>query len=199
MKWNSNNQKCDDSNLRALFAASKEDLCWLCHTLTGNAELSGQVVEAALEQSLKGANEVFRDWMLSWARRLIIKFCVTTVRPGESAQPQSGLSPISFGAVNRDQLREVLSLPSAALQEVLLQLDTLSRFVFVLRAIEGYTRRDTALLLSIDDRTCEWVYVRAIETLGTDLAHETEQDSSAVPMDGFTDYNEQTNAPELVA
>jgi hypothetical protein len=47
----------------------------------------------------------------------------------------------------------------------LLRLDALSRFVFVLRALEGDSRRDTSLLLSIDDRVCEWVYLWAASAL----------------------------------
>src|SRR5215510_155736 len=176
MKWNSKDEKCDNSNFRALFAASAEELRWLCHTLTGDAELSDQAVDAALEQSLKGASEVFREWMLSWARRRIIKFCVTTVRPGGFSQREYHLSPMSFRKVNCGHIRELLNLSSAALQQVLLQLDTLSRFVFVLRALEGYTRRDTALLLNIDDRTCEWLYAQAAETLGTNATRQVEKD-----------------------
>lgn len=38
----------------------------------------------------------------------------------------------------------------------------LARFVFVLRALEGYSRRDTALLLNLDDRTCERLYYQAV-------------------------------------
>jgi DNA-directed RNA polymerase specialized sigma24 family protein len=56
-------------------------------------------------------------------------------------------------------------MPSTVLQEQLLELDPLSRFVFVLRALEGYSRRETSLLLNIDDRTCEWVYLRAAEAI----------------------------------
>jgi len=37
--------------------------------------------------------------------------------------------------------------------------------VFALRAIEEYSRRDTALLLDIDDRTCEWIYSEALQIL----------------------------------
>ena len=67
MKWISHTRKSDDSQLRPVIADSAEELRWLCYTPTGNAELSGQAVDAALQQSLKGANEVFQEWMLGWA------------------------------------------------------------------------------------------------------------------------------------
>ncbi len=58
-------------------ASSASQLHWLCYTLTGDEELTAKVLDAALEQSLKGADGVFREWMLSWARRLTIKVCVS--------------------------------------------------------------------------------------------------------------------------
>ena len=95
-------------------------------------------------------------------RRLIIKFCITTVRPAE-------LSPVQLSnsskAVNGRHIQELLSQPSEALQKLLLQVEPLPRFVFVIRAMEGCNRRDTALLLNIDDRTCESAYAYAVEAL----------------------------------
>lgn len=68
-------------------------------------------------------------------------------------------------AVTNDEVSAILDLPSERLQKKLLELDPLPRFVFVLRAIEEYSRRDTALLLDIDDRTCDFAYWRAAQAL----------------------------------
>jgi DNA-directed RNA polymerase specialized sigma24 family protein len=167
MKRNSNFEKCTESDYQGLFASSKEELRWLCYMLTGDVELSDKALNAALEQSQKGAGGVFREWMLSWARRLIIKFCIVTVRPAPSGPLFHSLQLI--GLADSDRLAIVLSLPSEVLQQELLGLDALSRFVFVLRALEGYSRRDTALLLNIDDRTCEWVYSQTVRALAADV------------------------------
>jgi DNA-directed RNA polymerase specialized sigma24 family protein len=35
----------------------------------------------------------------------------------------------------------------------------------MLRALEGYSRRETALLLGIGDRTCESIYIRALDAV----------------------------------
>jgi hypothetical protein len=35
----------------------------------------------------------------------------------------------------------------------------------VLRALEGYSRRETALLLEIGDRACESIFTRALEAV----------------------------------
>src|SRR5262249_35754219 len=164
------NEKCTAGECRALFASSQEELRWLCYTLTGDAELSGKAMDAALQQSLKGARQVFQEWMLNWARRLMVKFCIAIVKPAEAplAQSASPLFPVNFGEVNMDDIRELHGLAPETLQQKLMRLDALSRFVFVLRGLEGYTRRDTALLLNIDDRACEWIYRWAVSRLASE-------------------------------
>ena len=77
----------------------------------------------------------------------------------------SGLLPMRIEAIDPERISGVLTLSADAFQEQLLQLDVLSRFVFVLRALEGYSRRETSLLLKIDDRSCEWIYQRTLESL----------------------------------
>jgi DNA-directed RNA polymerase specialized sigma24 family protein len=158
--------RCTEQDYRNLFATSAEELRWLAHTLTGDDSLSEKVMDAALEQSLKGANRVFREWMLSWARRLIVRFCIGVVRPAEGlGDGVSRKSEADFSAIDADDVSAVLDLPSDQLQKKLLGLDPLPRFVFALRAIEECSRRDTALLLGIDDRTCEFAYRRAVQAL----------------------------------
>lgn len=182
MKRNLSNERCTEQDYRELFASSAEQLRWLCYTLTGNEDLSDRALDAALEQSLKGAGHVFREWMLGWSRRLIIQFCISTVRPQTSRLAQSTypLSPVRLDLVNFSHIRSVLDLPSAVLQQRLLGLDVLSRFVFVLRALEGYTRRDTSLLLNIDDRACEWIYLWAAGALGSEIARPERPEFGAV-------------------
>jgi len=165
------NDKCTANEFRTLFASSTEELRWLCYTLTGNDELTDNALDAALEQSVKGAGHVFREWMLSWTRRILIKYCISVVRPSQSplARCAYPLFPMMFETVRESQVAEVLAQPSDILQQKLLKLDDLSRFVFVLRALEGYSRHDAALLLNIDDRACEWTFVWAVGTLGSDM------------------------------
>ena len=161
------NDRCTSNDYRQLFAGSAERLRWLCYILTGNQELSEKLLDAALEQSLKGSDHVFREWMVSWARRLIIRVCIDTMRPRLVAMAREAylLPPMRLDAIDPDRLAEVLSLPAEVFQDRLLEQDVLSRFVFVLRALEGYSRRETSLMLDIDDRACEWIYVRAAEAM----------------------------------
>ena len=158
--------RCTQSDYVRLFADSAEPLRWLCNTLTGDEELSEKVLRAAFEQSLKGADCVFRDWMVSWARRLIIQACIALLRPsGSSLEECLCLNHREDGSGISDQLELALSQPSDALQQRLQHLDPLHRFVFVLRALEGYSRRETALLLEIGDRACESIFTSALEAV----------------------------------
>lgn len=177
MKSHYINDRCTENDCRVLFKASAQDLKWLCYTLTGDEELTEKALDAALEQSLKGATQVFRGWMLSWARRLIIKFCITVVRPWNSQLAQSSfpLRPMAIDSQNSGHLKQVLNQTSDMLQQGLLRLDPLSRFVFVLRALEGYSRRDTSLLLNIDDRACEWIYLWAVSALYSAIEQQSEK------------------------
>jgi len=157
--------RCTQNDYVRLFADSAESLEWLCYTLTGDKALSEKVLGSALEQSLKGADRVFRDWMVSWARRLIIQACIRLIRPtGQGMEECVCLHQKREEAIS-DLLELALSQPSDVLQQRLLNLDPLLRFVFVLRALEGYSRRDTALLLEIGDRTCESMYISALEAV----------------------------------
>ena len=158
--------RCAQNDYVRLFADSAEPLRWLCYTLTGDEELSEKVLKAAFEQSLKGADCVFRDWMVSWARRLIVQACITLMRPrGSSLEECVCTHARQDGDGISDQLELAFSQPSDALQQRLLHLDPLPRFVFVLRALEGYSRRETALLLAISDRACESLFFRALESV----------------------------------
>lgn len=157
--------RCTQNDYAQLFADSAEPLRWLCYTLTGDKALSEKVLSAAFEQSLKGADRVFRDWMVSWARRLIIQACIRLMRPTAQSMEEC----VCIHHRKEDGISELLELalsqPSEVLQQRLLNLDPLPRFVFVLRALEGYSRRDTALLLEIGDRTCESIYIEALDAV----------------------------------
>jgi DNA-directed RNA polymerase specialized sigma24 family protein len=180
------NDRCTSNDYRQLFAGSAERLRWLCYILTGNQELSEKLLDAALEQSLKGSDHVFREWMVSWARRLIIRVCIDTMRPRMVAMAGEAylLPPMRLDAIDPNRLAEVLSLPTEVFQDRLLEQDVLSRFVFVLRALEGYSRRETSLMLDIDDRSCEWIYVRAAEAM------EVEREAMETPLVGCAHYSE---------
>jgi DNA-directed RNA polymerase specialized sigma24 family protein len=158
--------RCTQNDYVSLFADSAEPLRWLCNTLTGDEELSEKVLRAAFEQALKGADRVFRNWMVSWARRLIIQGCIALVRPTAHCMEEGVcMDTRDNGSEISEKVELALGQPSDALQQRLLHLDPLPRFVFLLRALEGYSRRETALLLEIGDRACESIFIGALEAV----------------------------------
>src|SRR5215467_12626634 len=131
------NDRCSQQDYRELFSTAADELRWLCYTLTGDDSLTDKVMDAAMEQSLKGANRVFREWMLSWARRLVIRFCIGAVQPAASVSRDTHRkSHGEYTTIEADAISAILDLSSDRLQKKLLELDALPRFVFVLRAIE---------------------------------------------------------------
>ena len=169
--------RCNENDWRQFFSLGVDELRWLSNTLTGDEELATKILSAALEQSLKGTDRIFRDWMVRWARRLIILVCVETVRPAASIGLPCHCQVHGADLKTSDpgSIEVLFELPRDLLQQKLLRLDALRRFTFVLRAIERYSRRETALLLNIDDRICEAAYLQACISL-------QEGDSNVTPM-----------------
>lgn len=136
----------------------------------------------ALEASLESAGLVFREWLVKWARRLIVKACILEM----SLEIQHAARDLALGrAKERLQQGGVLDrIPRAtpaALQARILTLDALARFVVVLRDLEGYSRRETSLLLGVDETTC-------------DLAHELVMLSMSFPCQSTRTESRATTA-----
>jgi len=188
MKWNySSAEECE-----TLFASSAERLRWLCFTLTANEELADRAFESALQQSLKGASRVFQQWMASWARRQIIKSCIAVMRPAalRAAHCACSCHEMELVSAGATQAAILPNLSASALQRSLLRLDVPSRFVFVLRALEGYSRRDTALLLNLRDADCEAIYFQAAHQLHLDATATQSAEEAAISVNEEIDQLE---------
>jgi hypothetical protein len=148
--------RCTADDFRRLFASSREEFQRLSYTLTGNLDLAAQSYDLALQESLRSATLVFREWMVRWARRLIVKACVVEMY----SDIQRAARNISLGRETRGTgqcgaLPRTLTVTPEVLEVKIVALDALSRFVVVLRVIEGYSRRETALLLRVDEAICD--------------------------------------------
>lgn len=152
--------RCTQNDCARVFADSAEQLRSLAETLTGEAELGERVLKAALDQAMRGADRIFQGWMVSWTRRLIVIASAEIVKPWTLAESLEFYPPlpVAFAAADRPKPDAVNTPPGLPR---LKQLDALHRFVYVLRAVEGYSRRETSLLLNLNDRLCEWIYLRA--------------------------------------
>lgn len=158
---------CTAADYRRLFVSSAEEFRWLSHTLTGEHARAEISLGNAFDQLLEDDSLVFREWITNWARRLIIKSCIATMREAlrKSAQKLSRQQLVP--AYSSDAALMLPELSPESLQACLLRLDLLSRFVLVLRMMEKYSRRETALLLEIDERICDVAQQLAMEELAT--------------------------------
>ncbi|MGE5321420.1 MAG: hypothetical protein ACM3SW_01065 [Actinomycetota bacterium] len=146
-------ERCTVKECLALFTGNADHLHLLCDILTFDPKQSQLSFDDALSRALEDAGGVFREYMLPWARRMVIKSCIRAM-----------WTDIQNLARNVSRLRLPLQeliapghLPQMTLktlQSKLIPLDVLSRFVVVMRIVENYSRRETALLLGIDEDTC---------------------------------------------
>jgi hypothetical protein len=152
---NAQSDRCTVDDYRRLFASNPDRLQWLCQTLTGDEHRARLSFDHALDLSLDSATLVFREWMSTWAQRLIIKSCITTMdsdiqKAARSVPPFQANRSLSDSRV----AEQLLQMASEFLQEKLLGLNVFSRFVVVLRFLEHYSRRETALLLNVNEMLC---------------------------------------------
>ena len=108
---------------------------------------------------------VFREWINRWARRLIIKSCIVAMREDIQSLPQTASKYLPVPAPTSSAALVHPELPLQSLHARLLRLDPLARFVVVLRMLEKYSRRETALLLGVDERICDVALEAATEKL----------------------------------
>ena len=155
--------RCTADDLRDLIASSAEEFCWLSYTLTGERVRAQISLEKACDQLMDGTGLVFREWIHRWARRLIIKSCIATMRGEIQSSSQSASKHPAVPAPSSSAALVLPELSLQSLQECLLRLDPLSRFVLVLRMMEKYSRRETALLLGVDEGTCDVAQEAAIK------------------------------------
>ena len=169
MSRNSTQSRCTEGDYRWLFSPSSDELYRLCFILTADDGLARASFATAMEHTLKHGSHVFREWMWTWARRQIIKACITALRSEilNDARSFCPTDAADLALVAADQRRTLSNSTAETLQRRLLKLDVLPRFVFVLRCLEGYSGREIALLLDVDRMTLAAAYKRAAEVIGS--------------------------------
>lgn len=173
-----------------VFFENLDDLYQLSFLLTADEETAHQCFVAGFEDSAR-ANNVFREWAHSWAKRAIIRNAIAILRP----QPtHAGSSEPARVASEKSKLRIIrdghLELDSV------LALENFERVVFVMTVLERYSDNDAALLIGCSVKEVSTARICALEEIGN-LAH---ADSSAeLPLGcGPHELPLITNAPSSV-
>jgi DNA-directed RNA polymerase specialized sigma24 family protein len=128
-------------DFRRIFGDDQQDLYQLSFLLTADHAKAEQCFVAGLDDAIT-ANDVFKDWAQSWAKRAIIRNAIRTLRPhptgAESSAPARLVSEEGKLRIIRDGHLEIDSV---------LALEDFKRVVFVMTVLERYSEHDSALLI----------------------------------------------------
>ena len=119
-----------------------EHLYTLAFLLTADHSQAEQCVVEALEECLEGA-AIFKEWLLTWSKRAIIKNAIRMISPSPSETHVGGISRRSRAPIlhpDRYALGQAIAGAITALQPF-------DRFVYVLSVLERYSDRECSLLL----------------------------------------------------
>lgn len=143
-----------------VFFENLDGLYQLSFLLTGDEENAHQCFVAGFEDSAK-ANNVFKEWAHSWAKRAIIRNAIAILRPqpndAGSSQSASVASEKSKLRIIRDGHLEIDSV---------LALENFERIVFVMTVLERYSDKDAALLIGCSVEEVRTARICALEEIG---------------------------------
>jgi len=132
----------------SLFEAERTTLQRLALLLTANSEAAERSLALALRECI-AIGSVSKDWVLAWARRVVIRNAISVVmEPGE--QSLAGLN--GNGERGPVMISGDSSLVPFADSQQILALPDLDRLVFVICILERHSIHDCALLLGKSPR-----------------------------------------------
>ncbi len=140
-----------------IFAQDMNSLYLLSFLLTADREKAEQCFASGLGDSVK-ANQVFKEWAHSWARRTIIQNAIRMIHPTpDQAGGKTLLPTISTGAATKSEREASLA--------AILALRAFERFVFVMSVLERYSDQDCSILLGCSRREVVLARLRAAERI----------------------------------
>jgi len=133
-----------------VFRRNTTHLYLLAFLLTANHQEAQECFVGAIDKALAGRN-VFKGWEESWSKRCLIEHAIgaITLQPGRRE-------------ARRDVWFQDGEIGFRTFLDAVTQLKSAERFVFVMTELEGYSAKETALLLH---RTLESVHNLRIEAL----------------------------------
>jgi len=150
----------------AAFTEHREELAWLAGFLTGDE----MVAEACIIDARRLAQneaDVFQEWLWPSAQDAIIRSAldVQQVRIGQLSSAYE-----SHGCIHEQHATSPLDIDTLDFlvresDEARLKLDSICRFVLVLRGIENRLLPEVALLLEISEHAVEAAYCAALQSI----------------------------------
>lgn len=150
--------------VRKAFLEYREELDWLAFFLIGDQAMAEAcIVDACALASTQ--NQVFEAWLEHWARRATVRSAIELQRSRivqRAAAYEGRACPHQEHASLAPETVEALKhLSDSAVPRI----DVLCRFAIALRGIEGYSSRESALLLNISRLALDAAYCAALESL----------------------------------
>ena len=146
------------SDFCLIFAQNMNSLYVLSFLLTADRERAEQCFVGGLGDSVK-ANQVFREWARSWARRMIIQSAIRMIQPKPEragmpalpAEPGRGTAK----SENHASIAGVVALPA------------FERFVFVMSVLERFSDQDCSILLGCSRQDVALARTQAAEHIAS--------------------------------
>ena len=157
--------------LHQVFAHHYSEYYWLAFLLTGDRERSVRAFTNALDL-WDETNPVFREFMVSWPRRLIIAAALATTDAElrESMLRTEGLQDRDFAKPDGlpSNIRVGARTSGSELERAILAIDMFPRCALLLTVFEGLPIEDVASLLNADE-----ALVRTAQARGSiELTHQ---------------------------
>jgi len=153
-----------------IFTKEMNQLYLLSFLLTADRATAEKCFVEGLDSSQK-ESAVFKEWAQSWARRTIIANAIRTIHPRpEHSMPvrfraeQSKEETASRYAVDATKTPGPLTVPEEI--EAIIALETFDRVAFVISVLEGYSDRESSLLLNCGVADLVAARIRALQQIG---------------------------------
>lgn len=143
-------------DVRKVFTENIDSLYLLALLLTGDQEKAEQCFVAGVEDSVN-ANDAFRQWAHTWAKRAIIQDAIRAMHPSPDTANFS-----AENAPRTDNNRLTIEDPHL---DAVLALQDFNRFVFVMSVLERYSDDSCAVLLGCSVQDIRRARTEAVEQL----------------------------------
>jgi hypothetical protein len=165
--------------LARTFARDRSELLWLAFLLTGDHEMSLDVVVSAMDLSDAG-NPFFRNWMISWSRKLVsakalgtleLQMAESVQRTRERRCPRQSNIPDRKWSLDNDA-------DKAQLERALLQIDLFPRCAILLTVFEKVSIEDASSLLNADREIVKTAKAIGLAELTWNLMHSQSREAA---------------------
>jgi DNA-directed RNA polymerase specialized sigma24 family protein len=164
-----------------IFEADIDRLYLLAFLLTADHALAEKCFVQGLEDS-KNGNLVFKEWAQSWARRSIITDAIRKIHPRpQLARPESAVRADEPATLVQGSAAEAVSAAAGITPQergsratrvfhkeiaAIVALPAFQRFAFVISVLEGYSNRETSLLLDCSLHELVSARTHALQQIG---------------------------------